>query len=107
MEASLMSHNYSISGELVQIRDCSDDKTFDYTEIVTNRSSYVRLLGLLDNNETACSYDGQNTVCLSKCGRSENYTDFCNGPQFDSAYSASYSKYILLTAVFIYVLLFP
>ncbi|XP_053378707.1 uncharacterized protein LOC123527980 [Mercenaria mercenaria] len=95
------------NGEVAHVRDCSDDKTFDFTEIATNISSYSRLLGLRDNNETACTYDGQNMVCLSKCGHSENYTDFCNGPQFGSTDMTSFSKILFLTITFCYILLYP
>lgn len=75
----------SSNGEKVQIRDCSDDKTFDFIETHMNASSYSRLLQLQDNNETACAYDGSHLVCLSKCGPGFNYTDLCNGPQFGHA----------------------
>ncbi|XP_060590582.1 uncharacterized protein LOC132745651 [Ruditapes philippinarum] len=94
-------------GEVAHIRDCSDDKTFDFNEISNNKSSYARLIGLRDNNETACVYDGQNTVCLSKCGHSENMTDFCNGPQYGSTSTAVFSKILFMTILFCYVLFNP
>jgi CDGSH-type Zn-finger protein len=98
---------FLFSGEVAHIRDCSDDKTFDFNEISNNKSSYARLIGLRDNNETACVYDGQNTVCLSKCGHSENMTDFCNGPQYGSTTTAVFSKIMFMTILFCYVLFNP
>ncbi|KAL4221466.1 hypothetical protein ACF0H5_019724 [Mactra antiquata] len=91
-------------GDIVHIRDCSDDKTFDFTEILTNASTYRRLLELEDNNETACAWDNEQLVCLSKCApQSVNDTaDFCNGPQFGSAFTSSVSMFtILLSCVMV------
>lgn len=58
------------------IRDCSDNNWFSFNSSISNdRGAYDRLFQLTLNNETACVWDGQHLVCLSKCD-----TDFCNGP---------------------------
>ncbi|KAL4221539.1 hypothetical protein ACF0H5_019796 [Mactra antiquata] len=69
-------------GEKVEIRDCSDNKTFDFTEFLpVNTTAYRELVALSDDNTTSCEHD----VCLTKCVP-QHLTDICNGPQFNAGF---------------------
>ncbi|KAH3849567.1 uncharacterized protein LOC127874276 [Dreissena polymorpha] len=86
---------FAILGATVShIRDCSDGLKFSFTSsLQNNRSAYDRLYRLQPNNETACVWDGQNQVCLTKCN-----TDFCNGPVLDEVNGAFVAPAMTLVA---------
>ncbi|KAH3849659.1 uncharacterized protein LOC127874309 [Dreissena polymorpha] len=69
---------FAVLGATVShIRDCSNDANFSFSSNLQNiRGAYYRLYNLdPTKNETACEWDGQHLVCLTKC-----VSDFCNGP---------------------------
>ena len=57
--------------EVSHIRDCSDGSHFSFSG-----AKYRRLFDLRTNNETACTFDGENMFCLTQCA-----SNLCNGPQ--------------------------
>ncbi|XP_045161260.2 uncharacterized protein LOC123526253 isoform X2 [Mercenaria mercenaria] len=96
-----MIESFEVLGNTVShIRGCSDGIHFSFSSnLQANRSAYERLEKLTTNNETACVWDGQNQVCLTKCD-----TNFCNGPQLEevinNATVTKVSSLLMLLVIF-------
>ncbi|XP_060590594.1 uncharacterized protein LOC132745661 [Ruditapes philippinarum] len=90
---------YEILGNTVShIRGCSDNEHFSFLSSLSyNRSAYQRLEDLKINNETACVWDGQHLVCLTKCD-----TNFCNGPQLKEVINSA--TVINLSSILMFVI---
>lgn len=90
---------YEILGNTVShIRGCSDNEHFSFSSsLQSNRSAYKRLEDLQPNNETACVWDGQHLVCLTKCN-----TNFCNGPHLKEVINGA--TVIKLSSILMFVI---
>ncbi|WAR14360.1 hypothetical protein MAR_004465 [Mya arenaria] len=93
---SCIIETFSVLGQTVShIRDCSDGRFFSFNQTLQNqRNAYTRLHELDNSNETACVWDGQHLVCLSKCDG-----DFCNGPVLERKINAAAEQGVSLTVM--------
>ncbi|XP_052819499.1 uncharacterized protein LOC128245401 [Mya arenaria] len=99
---SCIIETFSANGLTVShIRDCSNGEFFSFNSAEEKKKpAYTRLYDLTNNNETACVWDGEKQVCLSKCD-----SDFCNGPVFDSAPDGQSVSLTVMSIVGLHLLL--
>ncbi|KAL3862223.1 hypothetical protein ACJMK2_008209 [Sinanodonta woodiana] len=96
-------HYMQSGGTTSFIRDCSDGVTFSYHD-PSSKANFARLndLSKINNNETACVYNGQYLICLSLC----NSSNFCNGPSESAANEIFHMTKLLIFYLALMVTLF-